>query len=104
MDRELVPRSPLGHLLVDHRKAILELATRWHGTDVRVFGSVARGEDAPGSDVDLLVDLHPEAGPLDLSELGADLEDELVVRVDVGTSASLRPIVRDGVLAEARPL
>lgn len=62
---------------------------------------MARGADAPGSDVDLLVDLDPDANPLDLLDLGCDIEDELGVKVDVGTPASLRPFLRDDVLAEA---
>jgi predicted nucleotidyltransferase len=66
-----------------------------------VFGSVARGGDSPDSDVDLLVDLDPAASPLDLLDLGCELEDELGVKVDVGTPASLRSFLRDEVLAEA---
>jgi predicted nucleotidyltransferase len=68
---------------------------------VRVFGSVARGEDNDASDIDLLVDLEPEARPLDLLELGCDLEDELGVKVEIGTPESLRPFLRAEVLAEA---
>jgi hypothetical protein len=68
---------------------------------VRIFGSVARGEDSGTSDVDLLVDLDPEASPLDLLELGCDLEDVLGVKVEVGTPALLRAFLRDEVLAEA---
>lgn len=96
-----VPRSPLGHRLCEHREAILAAAARWHASNVRVFGSVARGEDNDGSDIDLLVDLDSEARPLDLLELGCDLEDELGVKVEVGTPASLRAFLRDEVLAEA---
>lgn len=74
---------------------------RCHASNVWVFDSVARGLDAPSSDVDLLVDLDPGANPLDLLDLGCDLEDELGVMVDVGTPASLRPFLRHEVLAEA---
>ena len=63
--------------------------------------AVWRGSDRPGSDVDLLVDLASDAKPLDLLSLGCDLEEELGVKVDVGTPASLRPFLRDEVLAEA---
>jgi predicted nucleotidyltransferase len=70
-------------------------------SNVRVFGSVARGEDHDASDIDLLVDLDPQARPLDLLEFGCDLEDELGVKVEVGTSASLRAFLRAEVLAEA---
>ena len=68
---------------------------------MRVFGSVARGEDRPDSDIDLLVDVEPGTTAFDLLELGCDREDELQVPVDVGTPSSLRPFLRDEVLAEA---
>ncbi len=99
-----VPRSPLGKRLVEHRNAIIEAAARRHASNVRVFGSVARGEDRSGSDVDLLVDVDEQATPFDLLDLGCDLEDELGVHVDVGAPSSLRPFLRDEVLAEALPL
>ena len=76
-------------------------AERRHASNVRVFGSVVRGEDAPNSDIDLLVDMDPAANPLDLLDLGCELEDELGVKVDIGTASSLRPFLRDEVLAEA---
>lgn len=98
------PSSPLGERLAARREAVLALAARRHATNVRVFGSVARGTDQPGSDVDLLVDLLPQARPLDIVTLGCDLEDELGVHVDIATAASLRPFLRNEVLAEAVPL
>jgi len=101
VESRFVPRSPLGERLVERRAAVLAAAARRHASNVRVFGSVARGEDAPDSDVDLLVDLDPAANPLDLLDLGCELEDELGVKVDVGTPSSLRPFLRDEVLAEA---
>lgn len=101
MERRFVARSPLGERIAESRSAILAVAARRHASNVRVFGSVARGEDSPSSDIDLLVDLDPSANPLDLLDLGCDLEDELGVKVDVGTPASLRPFLRDEILAEA---
>ena len=91
----------MGERLAARRAAILVAAARRHASNVRVFGSVARGEDAPNSDIDLLVDLDPAANPLDLLDLGCELEDELGVKVDIGTASSLRPFLRDEVLAEA---
>jgi len=91
MAKSLQTRSPLGMRLVEHREAIIEAAARRHARNGRVFGSVARGEDRPDSDVDLL-------------ELECDLEDELGVRVDVGSPSSLRPVLRDEVIAEALAL
>ena len=101
MATTFVPRSPMGELLSERRAAILAAAARRHASNVRVFGSVARGDDTANSDIDFLVDLDPDANPLDLLDLGCDLEDELGVKVDVGTPASLRPFLRDEVLAEA---
>ena len=101
MEGRFVPRSPLGARLAERRAAILAAADRRHASNVRVFGSVARGDDVPGSDIDLLVDIDPMANPLDLLDLGCDLEDELGVKVDVGTPSSLRSFLRDEVLAEA---
>jgi hypothetical protein len=94
-----VPRSPLGERVVANRTAILAAAAGRHASNVRLFGCVARGEDNDTSDVDLLVDLDPEARPLDLLELGCDLEDVLGVKVEVGTPALLRAFLRDDVLA-----
>jgi len=101
MERRLIPTTPLGFRLVEHQEAILRAAAQRHASNVRVFGSVARGEDRPDSDIDLLVDVEPEATAFDLLALGCDLEEELNVRVDVGTESSLRPFLRAEVLAEA---
>ncbi len=101
MVAQFVPRSRLGRRLFEHRTAIIEAAARRHATNVRVFGSVARGEDRPDSDVDLLVDVDDQVTPFDLLELGCDIEDELGVHVDVGAPSSLRPFLRDEVLREA---
>jgi hypothetical protein len=101
MESKFVPRSPLGERLAARRVTILVTAERRHASNVRVFGSVVRGEDAPNSDIDLLVDMDPAANPLDLLDLGCELEDELGVKVDIGTASSLRLFLRDEVLAEA---
>ena len=71
---------------------------------VRVFGSRARGEAYAASDLDLLVDLAPDRDLLDLIAFKLDVEDLLGCRVDVLTEAALSPYLREGVLAEARPL
>jgi predicted nucleotidyltransferase len=69
-----------------------------------VFGSAARGDSSPDSDVDLLVDLDPDRTLMDLGGLLMDLQELLRVRVDVATEAMLRPHVRKRVLADAIPL
>ena len=80
---------------------IREVAGRHGATHVRVFGSCARGEQKPDSDVDLLVDLEPGRSILDLVAIKQDLEDLLGRRVDVVTERSLSPYVRDAVLRDA---
>lgn len=83
------------------RAQLAELSARRGATNLRVFGSVARGEATPSSDLDLLVDLQPGRSLLDLGGLLMDLTELLGVEVDVVTEASLRPRVRERVLAEA---
>ena len=63
-------------------------------TNLRVFGSVARGEDQPDSDVDLLVDLPPHMGLLGLGRLQAELEAILSAKVDLVPASDLKPAVR----------
>ena len=75
------PRN-LQHLRLK-RAEILDLARRHHLANVRVFGSVARGEAGPDSDVDVLIDREPGATVLDIAEFATDLEDSLGCRVDV---------------------
>ncbi len=83
-----------------HRSAILSIAS-WHGaSNVRVFGSVGRGESRPDSDLDLLVDLEPGRSLLDHVALIQDLEDLLGRKVDVVESQALHWYIRERVLAE----
>ena len=91
-------------LLTDHRDAILEIAARYGASDVRVFGSMARGEDDPESDVDFLVSLDAGRTLLDHLGLRQDLEDLLGHRVDVVVNGGLSPYLCDRILAETLPL
>jgi uncharacterized protein len=86
------------------REEILQLAVRRGARNVRLFGSVARNEAGPNSDVDFLVDLEPGRSLLDLGGLLMDLQNLLGRQVDVITEAGLRPRLRPLVLKEARPL
>lgn len=88
-------------LLGDKRAEALNLARRHGARRVRVFGSAARGSAAPDSDLDLLVDLAPDRGLLDLVAIKQDLEDLLGRHVDVVTEASLSPYLRAAVLRDA---
>ncbi len=91
-------------LLRDYRAKILDLAKRHGASNVRVFGSLARGEGREGSDLDLLVTLGHERSLLDLIGLKQDLEDLVHRPVDVVTEQSLSPYLRQQVLSEAVPL
>jgi predicted nucleotidyltransferase len=88
----------------EHREEILRIAARHGATNVRVFGSVARGEAGPKSDLDLLIDVGPVTTSWFPGGLIADLEDLLGCHVDVATADGLHSRIRDRVLAEARPL
>ncbi len=91
-------------LLLSRREQILAAARRHGAYDVRVFGSTARGEARPDSDIDILVKLEPDRSLLDLARLLRELEALLGCQVDIVTEAGLRPRIRPQVLAEARPL
>jgi len=91
-------------LLRQYRADILRLAAKHGAHDVRVFGSVVRGEDTPDSDVDFLVTMEPERSLFDMGGLLADLEDLLGRRVDVVTQDGLHSYIRDRVLNEAVPV
>ncbi len=91
-------------LLKDRREDILRIAAQHGAHNVRVFGSVARGEARPDSDVDLLVELESGRSLLDLGGLLMDLQTLLGREVDVVTDKGLRDRIRTRVLQEARPL
>lgn len=84
-----------------HRDRILELVAAHHATAPRVVGSIARGEDRPGSDVDLLVEFTDEASLLDEVGLRLALTDLLQVPVDVIAADALRNPLRKRLLDEA---
>ncbi len=86
--------GPIGHRLRRRRAAVLALAARHGISDVRVFGSVARGEDGPTSDLDLLVRLPEGAGLFLLGRFKEDLEAVLHVTVDVVPDDGVKPRVR----------
>ncbi len=83
------------------RNEILRLAAEHGASDVRVFGSIARNEATPQSDLDLLVKLKAGRSLLDLVALKQELEDLLGRQVDVVTEAALSPYLREQVLREA---
>jgi uncharacterized protein len=91
-------------LLQAKREDILRTAVRHGAFNVRVFGSVARGEADAESDIDLLVDVEPGRTLFDLSELLMDLQDLLGRNVDIVTEKGLNSRIRQRVLKEAVPL
>jgi predicted nucleotidyltransferase len=91
----------LEQLRTQRREEILRLAAFRGARNVRVFGSVARGDTDDRSDVDFLVDLEPGRSLLDLGGLNLDLERLLGSKVDVVSSRGLRDRVRERVLREA---
>lgn len=90
-------------LLHDKRDEILAIAARHGASNVRVFGSVARHEARPDSDIDMLVELEPGRTLLDHAGLIIDLESLLGCKVDVATERALKPHIRERVLLEATP-
>jgi uncharacterized protein len=99
-----LPDTPLGRRLRHNRKTIIACATRHGASNVRVFGSVARGEDRPDSDIDIVVDLAPGSGLFTLEHLRRELTELLGTAVDLAPSDSLRPLVRREVEHDAVPL
>jgi predicted nucleotidyltransferase len=91
-------------LLAEKRDEILAVAERHGATNVRVFGSVARREAGPDSDLDLLVTFGPSASLLDLIGLEQELADLLGIPVEVASDRGLRERIRATVMQEAVPL
>jgi predicted nucleotidyltransferase len=91
-------------LLQAKREEILRIAARHGARDVRVFGSVARGEASEQSDVDLLVSTTEHTSPWFPAALVEELERVLGRKVDVVTEEGLYWLLRRRILAEARPL
>ncbi|MBW7849453.1 MAG: nucleotidyltransferase family protein [Rhodospirillales bacterium] len=94
----------ISETLQRHRAEIALLAQRYGAQNLRVFGSVARGEDTGESDVDLLVEWQDWVILSDWAGLQQDLENLLGRRVDIVSEKTLHWYIRDKVLAEAKPL
>lgn len=98
------PSSVRGRAVAGKRAEILRIAREAGFDRIRIFGSVARGDDGPDSDVDLLVTPAAGASLLDLARLERSLSDVLGERVEVVPDSGLRASLREGVLDEAVPL
>ncbi len=95
---------PLDKLLTEKGSLIRDVAAKHGAVDVRAFGSRARGDSTPASDVDLLVKMARGRGLLDIIAIKQDLEDLLGCSVDVVTEAGISPYLREEVVAAAKPL
>lgn len=98
------PEMSALEMLREKREDILRIAAEHGARNVRVFGSVARGESGAESDVDFLVDLAPGRSLLDHAALWNALEEFLGLKVDVATEGGLKERIRADVLREAVPL
>ena len=98
----MTPLDQLRH----ESSAIRQICVRHHVAELAVFGSTARGEAGPESDIDLLVAFQPGAGVglVAFNRLRRELEDALGRPVDLVPKDGLKPIIRDDVLAEAQVL
>src|SRR5438046_2091904 len=90
--------------LARFKPAVLRVTRAYGVTNVRLFGSFARGEQRKTSDVDLLVDLPDGMTLFDLSGLKLDLEQAVKRKVDIVPARSIKPALRERILAEARAL
>jgi uncharacterized protein len=86
----VVEMSPLCGLVTSKREQVLDVAARHHANRVRLFGSVARGDDRPDSDIDFLVDFSQESSLFDLMRMVRELEELLGHRVDVVSTGGLK--------------
>ena len=91
-------------LLKEKREEILRIAAKHGARNVRVFGSLARGEADAQSDIDLLVEFEPDRSLLDHAALWLELQDLLGCKVDVVSEGGVKARIRERVLREALPV
>ncbi|MGA8461530.1 MAG: helix-turn-helix domain-containing protein [Streptosporangiaceae bacterium] len=96
--------GPIGQRVRRRRKALTAAAAAHGVTNLRVFGSVARGQDRPDSDLDLLADLPPDMGLFGLGRVQADLEAIIGSQVDLVPAGDLKPVVRARASRDLVPL
>lgn len=96
--------TSLSQRLQAAREEVLAVAHRHGASNLRMYGSVARGQDRPGSDLDLLVDLGQGCSLLEVIALRQELEALLNCQVDLAEAQQLHPLIRDQIMAEAKAL
>lgn len=94
----------MDRVICSNREEILRLAAKHGARNVRVFGSAARGDAGPESDVDFLVEMEEGRSFLDLVGLWQDLEKLMGSKVDVIAEGGVSPYLRERILAEAMPI
>ncbi len=94
----------LRQLIEENRDDIVSIAAKHGARNVRLFGSVARGEDGPDSDIDLLIDAGPTTSSWFPAGLILDLEQILGRPIEIVTDQGLNPLIKERVLKEAIPL
>jgi predicted nucleotidyltransferase len=99
-----MPASTLERLRAEKRDAILAIAAKHGIQSIRVFGSVARGDDHQDSDIDFLISLDENCNVHDWLGFQHDLEDLLQRKIDVFPERNIRQFIKSSILAEAQPL
>jgi len=89
-------------LVSNNRNKILDIASKYGASNIRIFGSVARGDDQATSDIDFLVDFRPGTSLIEWSSLRLDLQDLLGCAVDIATEKTLKPRLKPIILSEAQ--
>jgi predicted nucleotidyltransferase len=98
---QFVPRSEHGKVLAANRDAVIALVHEHGMSNVRVFGSTARGTDRPDSDIDLLVDIGPKVTLFTLAGLEIELQRILGVDIDLVQADAIKPRLEDKILRDA---
>ena len=91
----------VSNTIKSRREEILEIAKKFGAKNIRVFGSMARGEESPESDLDIIVDMEKGSSLLDIIAIKQDIEELLGRKVDIVTEASISPYIRRTILREA---
>lgn len=100
----MTDKRNIQRLIREKRGEILRAAAKYGAKNVRIFGSVARGDETPASDVDFLVEMEEGRSLMDRAGLLLELEQLLEVSVDVATEKSLKDRILHRVLQEAVPI
>lgn len=97
-------QSVIQQLIQENREEIIKIAAKYGANNIRIFGSVARGEATDKSDIDFLMDIEPGRSLLNRIGLIQELEDLLKCKVDVAKPQILHEVIREQILKECIPL